>query len=476
MRTEAPQVVVQAVDIGVRPVRLRLPFRFGSVTLQACPQAFVRVQLRAGQRHAQGFAAEMMVPKWFDKRPDRSHADNLGDLAGALERAAGAYVDDDPASAFGLFERHYPALMAAGAAAGATELSAAYGQALLDRAVLDALCAAAGVSFFDAARGNLCGLTDTPLLPDLQGHDWDGWLSALQPLQTVAARHTVGMLDALQHADDDTQPLPTSLQAVIARYGHRHFKIKLGGDPGADAERLERVLDLLDTHAPGHQYTLDGNEQYADAEALQPLFDAVRGLPAWQRRPQALLYIEQPIARDRSLSRPLPWQQSPAPLLMDEADGTLGSWPRGVGLGWHGVSSKSCKGLYKAIANRARCDVLNATARRDGQPPRAFMSAEDLTCQAGLSVQQDLALAALLGLAHSERNGHHYAGGFGTAPPGEQRAFASAHPDLYRGDPAHLLINAGHIDIRSLHAPGFAHGADPDMATLRPLADAAAML
>ena len=34
----AVSLVVRELAFGVRPVRLRLPFRFGAVTLQACPQ------------------------------------------------------------------------------------------------------------------------------------------------------------------------------------------------------------------------------------------------------------------------------------------------------------------------------------------------------------------------------------------------------------------------------------------------------
>ena len=54
------------------------------------------------------------------------------------------------------------------------------------------------------------------------------------------------------------------------------------------------------------------------------------------------------------------------------------------------------------MLNAARCAVWNA------QDPAAryFMSAEDLTTQAGLSLQQDLALLNLLGIHHVERNGH----------------------------------------------------------------------
>ena len=51
------------------------------------------------------------------------------------------------------------------------------------------------------------------------------------------------------------------------------------------------------------------------------------------------------------------------------------------------------------------------------------MSAEDLTTQAGLSVQQDLALVNLLGITHVERNGHHYVNGMAALPRAEQQAF-----------------------------------------------------
>ena len=49
-----------------------------------------------------------------------------------------------------------------------------------------------------------------------------------------------------------------------------------------------------------------------------------------------------------------------------------------------------------------------------------FMSAEDLTTQAGVAVQQDLALATLVGATHVERNGHHYVDGMAGAPEEEQ--------------------------------------------------------
>ncbi len=59
------------------------------------------------------------------------------------------------------------------------------------------------------------------------------------------------------------------------------------------------------------------------------------------------------------------------------------------------------------------------------------MSAEDLTTQAGVAVQQDLALATLIGATHVERNGHHYVDGMVGAPPAEEDAFLRHHPDIY---------------------------------------------
>jgi len=475
----AVSLVVRELAFGVRPVHLRLPFKFGAVTLQACPQLFVRATVDVtGRGTAHGFAAEMMVPKWFDKRGAFTQADNVLHLQRSCERAAQAYLGDTPDSPFGLFARHYAALMKAGADDGATALSSAYGQAVIDRAVLDAACRALNVSFFDAARANLLGLRDDPLLDDLGGFDWNGWLMGLRPLKRIEARHTIGMLDELSAARDGTDGLPITLSAVIARYGVRVFKVKLGGDPAADARRLGAVLAVLDERAPGHRYTLDGNEQYRDVESLTDFIARLRGVRSYAARPEALLYLEQPLERESSLDPALRSLPSSVPLLIDEADGRLDAFAHAAAFGWHGVSSKSCKGLYKALANRARCERWNVQAKRDGTTARYFMSAEDLTCQAGLSVQQDLALLALLGLSHSERNGHHYVDGFGEAPAHEGLAFAAAHADLYesQGGRPRLRIDHGQIEIGSLFGAGFAHAADPDWATLRPLADASALV
>jgi hypothetical protein len=458
--TAAVELIVRAVDLRVRQVELRLPFRFGANTLTACPQLFVRVDVEVqGRGAAQGFAAELMVPKWFDKRAGFTPSDNIAHLADSVRNAAAAYIGDAPASAFELFARHYAPLMQQGRSKGMTELSTAFGQAVVDRAVIDALCRATNTSFFDAVQTNLIGLRGHEIAHDMNDWHWDSWLASLQPLRRIEARHTIGLLDELTDRRYGDDGLPISLPAVIERYGHTSFKIKLGGDPEADLRRLRDVLAVLDATAGDYRYTVDGNEQYASVDALNELLAGMRDV-------RAPLYIEQPVPRELSLSTTLP-TASVAPFLMDEADGTFDAFPRGRESGWTGVSSKACKGVYKSLVNRARCDRWN----RESGTSKHFMSAEDLTCQAGLAVQQDLALVALLGITHSERNGHHYGRGFGTAPIEEQRAFASAHPDLYRFDDgtARLRIERGALAIDSLFATGYAHTAVPDWRATQPL-------
>src|SRR3954469_10192767 len=84
----APKLQLIAADFFERPVKLRLPFRFGVVTLTKAPQVFVcaRVKL-ADRREGEGIAAEMLAPKWFDKSPQLSSEENFDQLRHSLAMA-----------------------------------------------------------------------------------------------------------------------------------------------------------------------------------------------------------------------------------------------------------------------------------------------------------------------------------------------------------------------------------------------------
>jgi hypothetical protein len=176
------------------------------------------------------------------------------------------------------------------------------------------------------------------------------------------------------------------------------------------------------------------------------------------------LYIEQPMPRDITRQSPL-GALARRDFIVDEADDSYDAFPVARALGYRGISSKSCKGIYKSVINATRAAKWSASGEK------CFIAGEDLTCQAGLAVQQDLALGALIGVTHAERNGHHYVDGFGDTPAAEAEAFLASHPDLYvrDGGKVRLAIHDGDLLTESLTTPGFATATHPDWSAMSPL-------
>jgi hypothetical protein len=200
---------------------------------------------------------------------------------------------------------------------------------------------------------------------------------------------------------------------------------------------------------------------------VQELVRGIQGRASLRPLWESILFIEQPIARRLALDVDLHSAALGKPVIVDESDGELQSFVQARARGYAGISSKTCKGFYKSVLNAARCAAWN----REEGAPHYFMSAEDLTTQAGLSVQQDLALVNLLGITHVERNGHHYVNGMAALPQSEQEAFLQAHPDLYERSfgAVRLRIRGSEIALASLSAPGFASGALPDFGAMQSL-------
>ncbi len=468
-----PQLRLEAVERYERDVSLRLPFRFGVITVTQSTQAVIRATIALPDgRTATGIAAETLAAKWFDKNLAYSDAQNLDQLRQALDIAIDLYRARGWSTAFGLYADTYREQLARGAALDLVPLVASYGPALLDRAILDALGRAGGWSFADMIRRNVPGIRATDLTPDLADTDLDTFLAGLRPGAAIDVRHTVGLVDPIVAADQKPgervdDGLPETLEEVVRHYRGRYYKLKVGGDIAADLDRLSRIAAVLDRDAGDYRATLDGNEQYDDVEGIAALWRRMEETPGLSSLVGRILFIEQPIKRAVALSKSVESLARRKALIVDESDGELGTFPAARALGYAGVSSKNCKGFYKSILNAARVAWLNKAAGAS----RYFMSAEDLTTLAGVSVQQDLALVSLLGLTHVERNGHHFIDGMSFAPDAEQASFAAAHPDLYdrSGGPARLRITGGTLQLGSLACPGFAVGGDTDIAALRPM-------
>ncbi|MBI4240311.1 MAG: mandelate racemase, partial [Candidatus Rokubacteria bacterium] len=265
----APRLRVSEIRLYEREVRLRMPFRYGVVTLTRAPQAFVRVRVALQNgREGWGMAAEMLAPKWFDKNLALTDGENFEQLRTSLRLACGLYTQDRrPRTAWELFAQNYRAQVAICAGKDLNSLIAGFGPALLDRAVLDALCRLHAVSFYDAVRANLSGIRPADLVAELAGFDMDGFLSWLRHGARIHARHTVGLVDPITAADQAEgarvgDGLPETLEEVVSVYGHTYFKLKVSGAVGKDIARLSEIAAVLDRSRRAYYATLDGNEQY----------------------------------------------------------------------------------------------------------------------------------------------------------------------------------------------------------------------
>jgi hypothetical protein len=343
-----PSLRLKLRDIAFfeRPVRFARPFRFGAVTINATPQLFVRAEIEVeGRGVAVGASAELLVPKWFDKRPELSPVQTVDGLRRALNIARGLYLAQTSfQSAFDLHASCIGAQLAACTKENIPLLAAAYGPAEIDKAILDALLRAAGTNFFDGMAGNIAGI-DARLSPDLKQTEIAQFLASRKPLPRVAIRHTVGL--------DDRVEGEGGVADAREHAGARYFKLKLSGDPAADAARLARIGRELDTLGYDYKVTLDANEQYADLAALHALIDRIDHDFALRSTASRLLYVEQPMPRDVTRQSPL-GSLAARGFIIDEADDSYDAFPAARALGYHGISSKSCKGLYKSIVNATR--------------------------------------------------------------------------------------------------------------------------
>jgi hypothetical protein len=271
-------------------------------------------------------------------------------------------------------------------------------------------------------------------------------------------RHTVGGLDPLTRGDvtaelrgDDGHPV--ALEEDIQRFDLRAFKLKLGGDPATDLRRLAAISRVVAEHArPGPIFTLDANEQYANLGELARLLELLTADADGRAILDGLAYIEQPLPREQTFdpasADDVRAVSQTAPLLIDEADNSIDAFSRALAIGYQGVSVKNCKGVFRALANRALC-----LTRGGG----AFQTSEDLTNLPVLSLQQDLTTLAALGLPHTERNGHHFFPGLSVVPPEEAEAALAAQPDLYERQAGRIVlkIREGQLSLDCQHATGY---------------------
>ena len=464
--------VLKQTRLGLRNSTVRIPFRYGSACLTRCPQAVLEATIETGGHVQRGYSGDCLPPSWFDKTPGKSFARQIDDMLAVIGLAEKTLVEEAaaPVELFPAWLAAYERVHERAREWQLCELLASFGLSMVERAVMDGLARAANASFAEAVRANLYGIDPGEVHASLAGLKPADWLPAAPP-RSIFVRHTVGLGDPLTAGDiaggdrvDDG--LPQALEEYIQRTGTRYFKVKVSGDLDRDVDRLRRIAALAEKHlGTDYHLTLDGNEQYKQADQFDALVEAIRSTAELETLAGNILAIEQPLDRHialdeahtagiRELGR---WK----PVIIDESDAALGSYPEAMRLGYRGVSSKNCKGPIKSLFNAG----LTWLANNRHASGEFLLTGEDLCTVGIVPVQSDLALVATLGLAHVERNGHHYHRGLGYLPAAEQRAALAAHPDFYgqQHDVIGPRLSGGRFEIASLQCTGFGFAVEPEM-------------
>ena len=465
------EIEIQAVDFAASVCQTRLPFRFGMVTMTEAPVLIARVRAKVEGRAVEGWSGDLCVPKWFEKDPRKSIRDDVASLFRSAHRASIAYQGSvgTPFSIWRTADRR----CVEGDLASGIRLVDGFGVALIERAMIDATCRGVDRSFRNALSQDVFSFDPGSLLPQTKGLRGRDILADPAP-ETVLLRHTVGGLDPLRTNDVRSEDVgddghPVALEEDIRRFGLRAFKLKAGGDPEVDADRLFEIAKVVqESGVEAPIYTLDANESFENTGDIHDLLDRLESREEGRLILEGLAYLEQPMPRsstlDPSTEAEIRSLSTRVPLLIDEADDSVDAFDRALELGYRGVSVKNCKGVFRALTNRALCVV-----RGDG----TFQTSEDLTNLPMLPLQQDLTTLAALGLTHSERNGHHFFPGLDVVPPAEAEAALAAQPDLYqrRGDRIILRIEEGHLSLNCQHSIGFGYTAAVDWKGRQDLAD-----
>ena len=411
------------------------PFRYGIASMTDVPQVFVRAQVLADGRTPGRAGRRRPCRRSGSRRIHPRPSSRICRRCSAAIRhatTAAAGIARQPVTFFDLWRELDRQQAAWAAARGMAPLLAHLGVSLVERAVLDALCRALGEPLHRVRAPRIARPATSARSIPSSARRPVGELLPGEPLGACVVRHTVGLGDPLTAADVTPEErvddgLPQDLESSIRAYGLRYFKIKLTGKgrrrpaaPGADRRaarsrggrrlagdaRRQRELPRLRT-------------RFARTGKRRSRWPALR--PLWPR----VLVVEQPVHRDRALTDEVgpalarlgrPSTAHRRRIRRRRRRRAARARPR-----LRRRQPQELQGHRQGPRQRGRCCTTGGVPARD-----VVLTGEDLANLGPVALLQDLAMMALLGVTHVERNGHHYYRGLSMFPKDWQEAALDA--------------------------------------------------
>jgi L-alanine-DL-glutamate epimerase-like enolase superfamily enzyme len=337
------RILEARVTFAGRPFRAPLRISSGVISEVTEARAEVRVRLEGGETtgcEATGRGATYLSDLWAWPEPSLTHAQRDAALRRFSEELAARLPDlcGGAAHPLELGLRLHHAACALPAEPDPSVLARAMCASPFDAALHDAAGIALGRSAFDlyeepvripAAdplfRGGACAAVRRILRP--------------APLRELAAWLIVGPHDSLE---DEVGPW-------VRERGYRCFKLKILGDPAADAAFTAEVFRAVgEMGAREPRLCADPNGAYSGPEQAVEYLERLRALDAAAFA--AFEYLEQPTGREIAGS-PHDWR-APArlkPVLLDEGLTGLEALEEARAQGWSGFALKTCKGQSFAL-------------------------------------------------------------------------------------------------------------------------------
>jgi hypothetical protein len=169
MNADAPKLKVESVEFHVLPMKTRFPFKYGIAAMTALPHLFVTVCGECDGKAMRGLSSEGLPPKWFTKNPATTFEEDLPQMLGTIRNAGAILQGGLSGTFFEIWEVLYYRQDLWAKGEDVPPLLANLGVSMMERAVIDGMCRALGITFGEALRRNVLGVDLGAIRPELAG-------------------------------------------------------------------------------------------------------------------------------------------------------------------------------------------------------------------------------------------------------------------------------------------------------------------